>query len=69
MNGTALITGGSRGLGFELSRALIEAGWTVVVDGRDPDDLAAATARALRHRGRWSPWPVTSPIPSTASAS
>ncbi len=45
MNGTALVTGGSLGLGFELSRALVDAGWTVIVDGRDPDDLAAASAR------------------------
>jgi len=42
---TALITGGSRGLGLALATALVRDGWTVVVDGRDPDRLAAA-ARA-----------------------
>ncbi len=42
MNGeprTALITGGSRGLGAALAHALFEQGWRVVVDGRDADRL------------------------------
>lgn len=43
---TAILTGGSRGLGLALSRALVEGGWTVVADGRDPVALAAA-ARQL----------------------
>ncbi|MBL7501294.1 SDR family NAD(P)-dependent oxidoreductase [Frankia sp. CNm7] len=40
----ALITGGSRGLGLALARALAERGWRVVVDGRDAARLAAAAA-------------------------
>ena len=44
MRRVALVTGGSMGLGLALVTALVEDGWTVVVDGRDPDDLAAATA-------------------------
>lgn len=40
---TALITGGSAGLGLALARALDERGWTVVVDGRDPARLLQAT--------------------------
>jgi len=40
----AVVTGGSRGLGLALTSALVTDGWTVVVDGRDPDDLAAAIA-------------------------
>lgn len=48
MNGpkkrVAVVTGGSRGLGLALTTALVTDGWTVVVDGRDPDDLAAAIA-------------------------
>jgi NAD(P)-dependent dehydrogenase (short-subunit alcohol dehydrogenase family) len=38
----ALVTGGSAGLGLALSRALAEEGWRVVIDGRDPQRLAAA---------------------------
>lgn len=41
---TALITGGSAGLGRALTRALVAADWTVVIDGRDRDRLAEAAA-------------------------
>jgi NAD(P)-dependent dehydrogenase (short-subunit alcohol dehydrogenase family) len=37
-----IVTGASRGLGLALTRALVEHGWRVVVDGRDADALAAA---------------------------
>lgn len=40
MNKTALITGGSAGLGRALVAALSEQGWHVVTDGRNPDRLA-----------------------------
>jgi NAD(P)-dependent dehydrogenase (short-subunit alcohol dehydrogenase family) len=43
-NPTALITGASRGLGRALASALNARGWRLVVDGRDPDRLAAAVA-------------------------
>jgi NAD(P)-dependent dehydrogenase (short-subunit alcohol dehydrogenase family) len=39
---TAVVTGASRGLGLALSRALVDRGWKVVVDGRGHDALAAA---------------------------
>jgi NAD(P)-dependent dehydrogenase (short-subunit alcohol dehydrogenase family) len=39
---TAIVTGGSRGLGLALVRALADDGWRVVTDGRDPSTLAAA---------------------------
>ena len=39
---TALITGGSSGLGLALARALDDAGWIVVTDARDADRLRAA---------------------------
>jgi NAD(P)-dependent dehydrogenase (short-subunit alcohol dehydrogenase family) len=38
----ALVTGGSRGLGLEMARALGEAGAELVLVGRDADQLAAA---------------------------
>lgn len=45
MTRTALITGGSLGLGRALATALVADGWTVVVDGRDRDALAALDPR------------------------
>jgi NAD(P)-dependent dehydrogenase (short-subunit alcohol dehydrogenase family) len=45
---TALVTGASRGLGRALATALNADRWRLVVDGRDPDRLAAAVA-ALPH--------------------
>jgi len=41
MSPVALITGGSAGLGRALAETLARDGWRVVVDGRDPDRLAA----------------------------
>ena len=41
---TALITGGSRGLGKDMARALAEAGAKVILNGQNPDTLAAAAA-------------------------
>ncbi|MDP9436961.1 MAG: SDR family NAD(P)-dependent oxidoreductase [Actinomycetota bacterium] len=41
---TALVTGASRGFGLATARALTARGFGLVVDGRDPDDLAAAQA-------------------------
>lgn len=40
----AIVTGGSRGLGRALAGGLIARGWSVVIDGRHADDLAAAAA-------------------------
>src|SRR4051794_36904737 len=43
-----IITGASRGLGLALARALDEHGWDLVVDARDADALARATADLSR---------------------
>jgi NAD(P)-dependent dehydrogenase (short-subunit alcohol dehydrogenase family) len=39
---TAIVTGASRGLGFELARALAQRGWRLVVDARGADELERA---------------------------
>ena len=39
-----IVTGGSRGLGLALTRALVERGWRVVVDARDAEALERAVA-------------------------
>src|SRR5262245_56815992 len=47
----ALITGGSRGLGLEMARALADAGADLVLVGREASSLATAAAE-LGTRGR-----------------
>jgi NAD(P)-dependent dehydrogenase (short-subunit alcohol dehydrogenase family) len=41
---TGIVTGASRGLGLALTRTLAADGWRLVVDARDADALARATA-------------------------
>ena len=48
----AIVTGASRGLGFELAKALAERGWRLVVDARGADALEAAAGRVARGGGR-----------------
>ena len=45
--GTALVTGASRGLGRALARSLGADGWSLVIDGRDPDALAEVEAELV----------------------
>ena len=42
--GTALVTGGSRGIGLAVSRSLAVDGWTVAVIGRNGERAEAAAA-------------------------
>jgi NAD(P)-dependent dehydrogenase (short-subunit alcohol dehydrogenase family) len=42
---TAIVTGGSRGLGYAFADQLAQAGWTVIIDGRTADAVAAAAER------------------------
>lgn len=44
MSRIALITGGAGGVGSVTARALTDAGWTVVITGRNHDTLAATAA-------------------------
>jgi NAD(P)-dependent dehydrogenase (short-subunit alcohol dehydrogenase family) len=46
---TAIITGGSRGFGRALARALVDGGWTVVIDGRDVDAVLNTAAQLGPH--------------------
>lgn len=52
---TALITGGSRGLGLQIAEALGDYGAKVVLSARKADELQAATT-ALRARGIDADW-------------
>jgi NAD(P)-dependent dehydrogenase (short-subunit alcohol dehydrogenase family) len=46
----ALVTGGNRGIGFAIAQALIEAGASVVITGRDERALQTAAARLPKAR-------------------
>ena len=46
---TALVTGGSAGLGRALAASLARDGWQVFIDGRDADRLAAAARETGAH--------------------
>ena len=46
----ALVTGAYRGLGFSIARGLAQAGATVILNGRKPDELAKA-AKVLADAG------------------
>lgn len=52
---TALVTGGSRGLGLQMARALGEAGARVMLSSRKADDLVQAAA-ALKADGIDADW-------------
>jgi len=49
----AIVTGASRGLGAAVSTGLAAQGWSLVIDGRDAEALAAAASRLdeVSHRG------------------
>src|SRR5688572_17801128 len=47
-NKTALVTGGSRGIGLGIARALAAEGWRLAINGMRPESDIAATLAALR---------------------
>ncbi|HEV3056472.1 MAG TPA: 3-oxoacyl-ACP reductase FabG [Solirubrobacteraceae bacterium] len=51
MNGSALVTGGSRGIGASIARALAQDGWAVGVNYRADGDAAAEVVAAIEHAG------------------
>ncbi len=56
---TALVTGGSRGIGFAVVKALLDEGWTVEFSSRRPSSVAAAVRELeLLHPGRIAGQPV-----------
>ncbi len=67
---TALITGASRGLGLALARELARQGWTLLIDARNEDELAAAqTILAASTQVLALPGDITDPAHRQALAS
>src|SRR5689334_16178385 len=50
----ALVTGAGSGIGKACALALLEAGWTVVFNGRRPEALAAAIAESPHAPRAWA---------------
>ncbi len=50
----AVVTGSSKGLGFALARGLLQAGATVVLNGRAPAALAAAVTALTAQDPSWA---------------
>lgn len=48
---TALVTGGSRGIGFGIARALAKEGWDIVINGVRPEESVAQPLKELRSLG------------------
>jgi NAD(P)-dependent dehydrogenase (short-subunit alcohol dehydrogenase family) len=53
----ALVTGAGSGIGKTCALALLEAGWTVVFNGRRAEPLAAAIAESPHAQRAWA-WPA-----------
>jgi gluconate 5-dehydrogenase len=64
----ALITGGSRGLGFEMAKALGEAGAELVIASRDAEKLEVARAELAKSASRVEIVPADLESPSGATA-
>jgi len=64
---TALVTGGSRGIGLMIARGLVQAGARVIVSSRKADDVTAAAAQ-LTELGECHAIPADVSTPEGAAA-
>ena len=48
---TAIVTGGTKGIGFGIAKALLEAGGKVMITGRDASGVDDAVSRLSAHAG------------------
>ena len=64
---TALVTGGSRGIGFMIAQGLVRAGVRVLISSRKAEDLEAAAAELSRD-GTATPIPADLSTPEGARA-
>ncbi|MDQ8179622.1 3-ketoacyl-ACP reductase [Pelagicoccus sp. SDUM812005] len=51
MKKTALVTGGSRGIGYGIALALAKEGWNLVINGMRPEEGVAEPLESLRAEG------------------
>ena len=65
---TALVTGASRGLGFEIAKALAVQGARVAINGRDPAVLATRAAEIAAAGGRAEARPFDAADAAAAAA-
>lgn len=61
-NKVAVITGGSRGIGFAMAQTLAENGCQVIIAGRDTDALKAATAELGKSKVEAARCDVSDPV-------
>lgn len=51
---TAVVTGGASGIGFEISKAMLSAGASVIITGRNVDSLKSACVELERYKRKYA---------------